>query len=427
MPILMSPLRSSMSQGIPGVGKAARNVPSPFPDRILLSALDDGVTQAVDWRTSAEVGTAFVEVLEVSRGPIDARQARSIAAETVRLEGSFGPSHHHRAVIDGLRPGVAYGYRVGDVGRWSEWSVFRTFPADAESFRFLYFGDSQNDILGQVTRVARAGMLDCPDAAFVAHGGDLVDRGDRDDQWGEWFEAYSPLARKVPFAVTPGNHDYMIPDPNNRDRRVLPDLWKRQFSFPGNGPEGLRESVYWFDRGDLRFVSLNTMERLEPQVEWLERVVATNRKRWTVVMFHHPVYSSGNERQSGLRQIILEPALSRLDVDLVLQGHDHTYARTGLVADGASALDRGTVYLNSVAGPKMYRLTPARLHRSAAAHTQLYQIVTVTPTELHVVAKTAIGEVHDAFRIQKSADGRKRLVEDVEPNVYNPSRVEAGV
>ncbi len=390
----------------------------------MLNVAEDATTQPVCWRTSPEVESAFVEVLEAPRGPIDAKQARRIAAVTTPLETMLGPSHRHKALIDGLRPGASYVFRVGDGERWSEWSSFRVY-SDGQPFRFLYLGDSQNDILAQVTRVARAAMLACPDAAFAAHGGDLVERGDRDDLWGEWFESYTPLSRSVPFAVTPGNHDYAIPDPNNRDRRILPDIWKRQFTFPANGPEGLRDSVYWFDRGNLRFISLNTMERLEPQAEWLERAVTANRKRWTVVMFHHPVYSSGNERDSEARKRLLEPLFTRLDVDLVLQGHDHTYARTGLVANDEPASDRGTVYLNSVTGPKMYRLTPARWHRSLAAQTQLYQIVTVSDEELGVEAKTVTGELHDSFRILKSADGRKRLVEDVEPRVYDPARSEA--
>ncbi|MCA1997224.1 MAG: metallophosphoesterase family protein [Armatimonadetes bacterium] len=424
-PLLLSPLRSFGRQASQGSAGASRYAPTRHPDRIVLNVSDDPTTQPVCWRTSAEVDSAFLEVMEATRGPIDAKKARRIAAQTTPLETMLGPSDRHRAVIDGLQPGASYVFRVGDGERWSEWCSFRAFPGGREPFRFLYLGDSQNDILGQVTRVARAAMLACPDAAFAAHGGDLVERGDRDDLWGEWFESYTPLSRTVPFAATPGNHDYAIPDPNNRDRRILPDLWKRQFSFPANGPEGLRESVYWFDRGDMRFVSLNTMEKLEPQLEWLERVVPTNRKRWMVVMFHHPVYSSGNERDSDARRKLLEPAFTRLDVDLVLQGHDHTYARTGLVANDQPSADRGTVYLTSVTGPKMYRLTPARWHRSLAAQTQLYQVVTVSPDELRVEARTVTGELHDSFRILKDSNGRKRLVEDFEPRMYNPAATES--
>ncbi|MCX7798827.1 MAG: metallophosphoesterase family protein [Fimbriimonadales bacterium] len=415
------PLRGMWNRAPKRMALEDRHRATLQPDRICLTVSEDPAIQPVTWRTSTEVDTPVVQVVEAPRGPIDPKSAQEWKAATVAVESALGASLRHTARIGGLTPGRLYAYRVGDGENWSEWATFRTPESQPKEYRFVYLGDSQNDILGQVTRVARAAMLDCPDAAFVAHGGDLVERGDRDDLWGEWFEAYQPWTRQTALCATPGNHDYRIPDPNNRDVRVLAEIWNQQFDFPKNGPEGLKGSVYFFDRPWVRFVSLNTMEPLEPQLRWLERVLAGNTQRWTIVMFHHPVYSSGNERDSSSRRGILEPFFSRHNVDLVLQGHDHTYARTGLVRNDRPAKDQGTVYLNSVTGPKQYRLTPAPLHRSLAAQTQLYQIVTVTADSLRVVAKTALGEVHDDFTLRKGRDGSKRLVEAFRPKVYNPA------
>ena len=56
----------------------------------------------------------------------------------------------------------------------------------------------------------------------------------------------------------------------------------------------------------------------------------------------------------------LQPIFEYYGVDLVLQGHDHTYARSGLmthenVGTGVTARSpkAGTVYVVSVSGPKM--------------------------------------------------------------------------
>jgi hypothetical protein len=58
----------------------------------------------------------------------------------------------------------------------------------------------------------------------------------------------------------------------------------------------------------------------------------------------------------------LQPLFDKYRVDLALTGHDHTYARAGLmesdnVTTGAAVrAPGGTVYVVSVSGPKMYRL-----------------------------------------------------------------------
>ena len=61
--------------------------------------------------------------------------------------------------------------------------------------------------------------------------------------------------------------------------------------------------------------------------EWLARALEPEpTDRWTVVVFHHPVYSPGPNRGStpGYRPSL--PQLFRENgVDLVLNGHDHIY------------------------------------------------------------------------------------------------------
>lgn len=400
-----------------------RHAPTPRPDRIVLTwANDPATTQSVTWRTDPSVRTAFAEIVPAQRGPIASPEARRVEAVTRPFETHLGPCHHHRVRFTGLEPDRLYHFRVGSESDWSEWSTFRTAADRPARFRFLYLGDTQNDIQSQATRVARRALLDCPDARFVAHAGDLVDRGNRDDQWGEWFRAYDPMTALVSQLAVPGNHDYRFVDENDRDRRVLAEHWTMNFDFPECDLEGLSGSVYRLDVMGVRFLGLNSMERMPEQVEWIRRQLADNPNRWTIVMFHHPLFASGNERDSSARRAVWEPVFSEFDVDLALQGHDHTYARSGLVHRGSLANDRGTVYLTSVTGPKMYRLTPSDVHRSLAARTQLYQIVTVDGDRLEVVAKTATGEVHDAFAIEKDARGRKRLVEPFPPRVYDPDR-----
>ena len=97
-----------------------------------------------------------------------------------------------------------------------------------------------------------------------------------------------------------------------------------------------------------------------------------------------------------------QPVFDRHRVDLVLQGHDHSYARTSLeVGDTneetgvqARSAEAGTVYVVSVSGPKMYELGNRDRFPRVAEDTQLYQIITVDGDELRYEARTANGTLY---------------------------------
>jgi 3',5'-cyclic AMP phosphodiesterase CpdA len=97
--------------------------------------------------------------------------------------------------------------------------------------------------------------------------------------------------------------------------------------------------------------------------------------KWTVITFHHPIFSPKTTRDNKRMRETFKPLFDQYKVDLVLQGHDHTYAR-GMVnipmkEQGAQS---GTMYVVSVSGPKM---TDSNVDRAAwmdrsAIYTQLF-------------------------------------------------------
>jgi 3',5'-cyclic AMP phosphodiesterase CpdA len=187
-----------------------------------------------------------------------------------------------------------------------------------------------------------------------------------------------------------------------------------------NGPSGLEESVYWFDYQGARIISLNSNERIEEQVGWLKSVLSDkNRPKWTIVTFHHPIFSSGNDRDNPDLRAAWRPTLEQHGVDLVLQGHDHTYARSGLggpknanVADGVRAQSSNTVYVVSVSGPKMYELQGRWDVSREASGVQLFQVIHVAPERIRYEARQATGELYDAFTLDKGADRKSILTEE---------------
>ena len=69
----------------------------------------------------------------------------------------------------------------------------------------MYFGDAQNELKSQWSRVVRQAYRDAPKASFLLHAGDLVNTADSDADWGEWFYASGFIHRMVP-CIAPSNY-----------------------------------------------------------------------------------------------------------------------------------------------------------------------------------------------------------------------------
>lgn len=414
------------------VENAERYAPGIIPDRIVLTWADDPrTTQTVTWRTSTEVAQGIAEFAKADHGPAFPATAARVLASSEMFTSDLSTAQVHRATFRGLEPGTVYAYRVGDGVNWTEWNQFRTEPASAEPFSFVYFGDAQNDIRSMWSRVTREAFRDAPRAAFFLHAGDLVNRADSDGEWGEWFEAGSFINTVVPVIATPGNHEYVrASQPGGREARTLTRHFPAVFTFPRNGPQGLESTVYATDYGDATIISLNSNEKLDEQVDWLDSTLARSQKRWKIVTFHHPVFSMGKGRDNPELRRLWKPVLDAHAVDLVLTGHDHTYARSGLVGPGnppealnAVALNApgglsarsqaGTVYVVSVSGPKMYEAAPNPGIPSVrrAEDTQLYQVISINGDELTYEARTAVGALYDSFLLRKRPGSTNELIE----------------
>ncbi|MCG9894824.1 MAG: metallophosphoesterase family protein [Fimbriimonadaceae bacterium] len=399
--------------------------PTPIPDRVILTWADDPATSiAVTWRTSRAVGQGRIQIRPSGAGPSleadavqrDARHIDVAMPITEVKDNTPFIARWHTVQVRDLTPKTAYVYRVGDGVNWSEWHGFRTASDRPEPFSFIYFGDAQNDVRSRWSRVVREAYSDLPKASFVLHAGDLINRAERDLEWGEWFEAGGWINARIPQVATPGNHEYyrLINEKGERTgERALSPQWIPQFEYPRNGVPGLEDTNYFIDYQGARIISLNSSEKFAEQTEWLDRVLTENRNRWTLITFHHPMFSTAKGRDNAELRAAWKPVFDRHQVDLVMQGHDHTYGRMNL-ATGLTMQDdsSGTVYVVSVSGPKMYELGEnAAQMRRTAAQTQLYQLVHVDQNKIRYESRTATGELYDAFEILKGADGRKTIVE----------------
>lgn len=380
------------------LGNALAQEAGKLPDRIMLTwSADPTTTQSVSWRSDNRSGNVLGQVAEELSAPDLATKAVSVAGTRLWLDREPGKADaYQRVTFTDLKPGTVYVYRVGDGENWSSWNQFRTADV-AGDFSFIYLGDAQNDLRSLWSRSIRRAFQQAPNARFIMHGGDLINRSNSDNEWAEWFEGASFIHQMIPAVPTPGNHEYTR---NEARDLVLDPHWKVQFNLPTNGPAGLKESVYYMDYQDLRVVSLNSQMIMldsvsaEVQLNWLTEVLKSSKKKWNIVLMHHPVLSTAKNRDNTILREKFKPVFEQYGVDVVLQGHDHTYAR------GSIGKAR-PVYLLSVAGPKMYDSDSDRWMQVATSHTQLYQVIHITPKSLKLQAYKLNGELFDAFELKK--------------------------
>ncbi len=390
---------------------AVDRAPKKIPDRIVLTwSGDPATTASITWRTDTSIAQAEGQIAEANASANFTTWARSETARTEKWKRNRLVAHFHSVTFKDLKPNTLYAYRVGSDKIWSSWYQFRTASAEPDEFTFIYLGDAQNNLLSLWARTIRTAVLDAPHADFIIHAGDLVNAANRDSDWHEWFASGEWIHAKIPSIPSPGNHEYS----NYREvsKRRLSVLWRPQFTLPENGPEGFTETTYYIDYQGARIISLNSNERHKEQVPWLEKVLKNNPNKWTFVTFHHPIFSAGGRADKDQREA-WKPLFDKYAVDLVLQGHNHTYARGNNIGSGATVRDttKGTVYVVSVSGPKQLKLKKDPWVTRGGENTQLYQIITVSGDTLHYRAMTAVGELYDAFDLVKQMGKPNKLID----------------
>ena len=377
------------------------------PERIILNLTENpSKSQAVTWRTYDKVNDPKAQITPVTDSSFLDEDVKTINARSEKVSlGKEKFVYHHSAVFENLKPSTLYAYRVGADENWTEWNQFKTAEGSFKPFSFVYLGDPQEEIKSMCSRIFRAAYKKAPDANFWFFVGDLVDNGDRDEEWAELFYAFGWIPRTTPMILLPGNHEY----PNRRyvkgEAFKLFPLWRPHFSLPENGPRGLEETVYFIDYQGVRFVMLNGNERLEEQAVWLDRILSKNPQTWTIAGIHQPVYSTAKYRDDSRLRELLVPIFDKYSVDLVLQGHDHTYCRTYKIKNGVRVEEdeKGTVYVISVSGPKFYdaRTRYEGLMAKMETGRQLFQVIHLDQDRLLYESFDVRGEVHDTFALKR--------------------------
>ena len=390
-----------------------------LPERIVINPLVDGTTGvAITWRVEGHLLDQFIQWTVAPDQPVkDPSQYAQAQAEwkvdTVNYSGNTSVIYSYRYRIKDLQPGTTYMYRVGNgTSGWSEWIQFQLpTPNPNAPLTFIYLGDPQNDLRSQWSRTIRQAYATAPHADFILYAGDLVDKGYNDTEWGDWYDAGGFIHRMLPIILTPGNHEFT-------NVRLTP-LWRSHFTLPENGPQGIEElfgTCFYIDYPDLRVISLDGEQIDEdPQmrlamVRWLESILENNPKKWTVMTMHYPFYHTRPDRNNPKLRTAFKPIVDKYGVDLILQGHDHGYGRGMLDRNDTGPVDKGTMYVVSVSGPKMYEVGQGHWIQKRGEDLQLYQVITIEGDRLDYKSYSTDVKLFDEFSLIKMEKG-SQLVE----------------
>lgn len=408
-------------------------IPSMDPDRIMLTFHGDPAKRrAVTWRTNTSVTKAVAQIAEATVNSKFVDNSTTLDAVTEQFDlGLYKGNtslivHYHSVIFENLKPDKIYVYRVGDGNKyWSEWIQFRTAKIDYSPTKFVYFGDAQNDVLSHWSRVIRMAYQTAPDASFAIHAGDLINSSHRDSEWAEWYKAGGFIHSQWTAIPVVGNHEF-YPLEKGKPRQ-LSIQWRPQFTLPVEQslPSEIHETVYTVDYQDIRVIVLNSNDKLKKQTKYIKKQLKSSSAKWNIVTCHHSVFSPAQGRDFQFARKHWKPLFDKYNVDLVLNGHDHTYARGHVPvrsSDTNTNENLSTVYVTSVSGPKQYQLDREQIKTYesdgykpdvSAEQTQFFQVINVMDNKLTYIAYTALGEEYDrAVIIKDFKTGQKKLLQE---------------
>ena len=373
------------------------------PDHVVLTWSDDPkTTQAIQWRTSIEVNEGVVRY----RPKGSDEEWTTVAADSEMLVNYNTVNDplclRHTVNLTGLAPDSTYEYCVGDDtdAGWLKAETFQTAPSGVVPFKFIYMGDAQNGLDAWGTLVHKA-YDEEPDAAFYIMAGDLVNRGNERDDWDTFFQNAAGVFDNRQLVPAIGNHEVQ--------GDMGPWMYLQLFDLPNNGPMNLdtaeAERAYAFEYSNALFVVLDSNFEPASQTEWLEEQLANTDAVWKIVVYHHPAYSSGANRDNPEVRELWGALFDKYHVDLALQGHDHAYLRTWPMYNEkpVDSPNEGTIYIVSVSGTKYYDQGEFDYTAFGMTNVATYQVldIQIDGSKLTYRAHDVEGEVRDEFVIEK--------------------------
>ena len=331
-------------------------------EKFVMTPGSDSSEMGFAWYTVSDMGSD-VKIAK-SSDMVDGAFPASAIVYTGTASAVSG-SVSHKVTATGLAEGETYSYCYGNAGTdvWSETATFNTQTTD-NGYTAIFVGDPQ---IGAGSSVTQDGVVfnNNINAALNAYpnAGMIITAGDNTDNYNGDEREYASLLKadklsEYPLAPSMGNHD------------CNPALFGYHFNRPNESATLGRTGGggnYYYSYGNTLYIKLNSNnQNVAEHVTFISEAKAAHpTAKWNVVVMHHDVYGAGNHAlgNSGFSakplQQNLVPKFEELGIDIVLAGHDHTYARSHIMknqtpqktqnidSDGAILSPDGILYVTA--------------------------------------------------------------------------------
>ncbi|EGZ11265.1 hypothetical protein PHYSODRAFT_518590 [Phytophthora sojae] len=389
--------------------------------------------------------------------------------------------YSYHAVVSGLKPNTKYFYKVGNAKNkhfQSGVSSFKTARAsgDESPFTIAVYGDMGADDNSVATNMYMNSLVDEVD--FVYHLGDISYADNAfltaekvfgfyyEQVYNKFMNSMTNIMRRMAYMVLVGNHEAECHSPtcllskSKKDQLGNYSAFNSRFRMPSAESGGVLNMWYSYEYGTVHFTSLSSETdypnapsnayftkrvygNFGDQLAWLEedlKAADSNRDQvpWIIVGMHRPMYTirscdadgtPNNDYEARNVQEAFEELFIKYKVDLVLQGHVHTYERLYPTANSSAVMDgvskdnkayenpQAPVYViqGTAGGPEgLFQYTsppsPAWLALVDNKHFSITRL-SVTPTNLTLSKiESATGIIHDEFSIIKAPATAEKAV-----------------
>ncbi len=267
----------------------------------------------------------------------------------------------HSIKLINLLPDTKYYYNIGTslfILQGDHQNYFRTAPVAHPKYnkpiRFWAMGD-MGKATPQETAVKEAfkkyvdtNYVD----GFILLGDNAYPSGfDSDYQYGFFNYFQNDITKHTVLWPCLGNHDYANDNFQRMNHQIVYfDIFSNPQNAEMGGVASNNERYYSFNYGNIHFVNLDSygLENVSgnyygladtafsPQVQWLKYDLSQNTMPWVIVSYHHPPYCMGTHNSDYESDLValrtnLNPILEKYNVDLVLNGHCHSYQRSNFI------------------------------------------------------------------------------------------------
>ncbi|GAB1308225.1 hypothetical protein KH5_09080 [Urechidicola sp. KH5] len=259
-------------------------------------------------------------------------------------------STDHEIELIGLTPNTKYYYEIEDAG-----GVYVTQNIDmfyltaplvgtTQFVRAWILGDAgtanqnQRDVRDAYYNYAQSAVNNPNQTDMMLFLGDNAYNSGTDSEYqAAFYDVYDKMLSKSVAWSTLGNHDGYSSGDNSNGLQTGP--YYSMFTFPTaaevGGVASGTEAYYSFDYANIHFIVLESYhkENNAAQLTWLENDIASTTQDWIVALYHHPSYTKGShdsDAEGDLEDVRANflPRLEAGGVDLVLNGHSHSYERS---------------------------------------------------------------------------------------------------